>query len=299
MLSRSCGYLRAQCTINGGARVGARSTHWNLEAGLTQNGTAGAVRVRAVERAIGLLFRLAEHRRGVSLQQLAREVGCSKSTVHRLLMTLEGLDVVERDSAPGHYRLGRRARELAPSGWERADLRHLALPYMQRLRDESEETVTLHELDGYDHVVVEECESQQEIRRTLPLGQRAPLLRGATAKAILAFLPEAEVARILAAAATPDEAGPSAQELHDIRSLGYAFSISERVPGGSAISVPIHDDSGRVCAALSISGPSFRFTPARAIRCAPALIRAADEIAAALGYAPRVKGDEVHGHHRA
>jgi DNA-binding IclR family transcriptional regulator len=255
--------------------------------------------VRAVERAISLLFRLAEHRRGVSLQQLAREVGCSKSTVHRLLATLEGMAVVERDARLGHYRLGRRARQLAPNGWSRTDLRHLALPYMQALRDDSGETVTLHLLDGYDHVVVEECESQQEIRRTLPLGQRAPLLRGATAKAILAFLPEAEVARILAATASPDDAGPGAQELHDIRSLGYAFSISERVPGGSAISVPIRDGDERVCAALSISGPSFRFTPARAIRSAPALIRAADEIAAALGYAPRAKGDDDHGNHRA
>jgi IclR family transcriptional regulator, KDG regulon repressor len=273
------------------------SEHGDAE--LAQNGTAGATHVRAVERAISLLFRLAEHRRGVSLQQLAREVGCSKSTVHRLLATLEGMDVVERDTPLGHYRLGRRARELAPSGWARTDLRHVALPYMQDLRDESEETVTLHLLDGYDHVVAEECESHQEIRRTLPLGQRAPLLRGATAKALLAFLPEAEAARILAATRTADDDGPRAQELHDIRSLGYAFSISERVPGGSAISVPIRDQSERVCAALSISGPSFRFTPARAIRCAPALMRAADEIATALGYPARPKGDTAHGDDRA
>jgi IclR family transcriptional regulator, KDG regulon repressor len=248
-----------------------------------------------VERAISLLFRLAEHRRGVSLQQLALDVGCSKSTVHRLLATLEGLGVVEWDALAGHYRLGRRARELAPTGWGRGDLRHLALPYMQELRDESDETVTLHLLDGDEHLVVEECESKQEIRRTLPLGQRAPLLRGATAKAILAFLSAAEVARILAATSTPDDPGPTAQELHDIRSLGYAFSISERVPGGSAISVPIRDQDARVCAALSISGPSFRFTPARAIRSAPVLVRAADQIAAALGYTPRTKGDYDDG----
>jgi len=265
---------------------------------LAQNGTSGSTRVRAVERAIGLLLRLAEHRRGASLQQLAREVGCSKSTVHRLLATLEGMEMVERDGMLGWYRLGRRARELGTNGWTRTDLRHLALPHMQALRDESEETVTLHLVDGDDHVVAEECESNQEIRRTLPLGQRAPLLRGATAKAILAFLPEAEAARILAATCTPDDDGPGPQELRDIRSLGYAFSISERVPGGSAISVPIRDRGERVCAALSISGPSFRFTPARAIRCAPALMRAADEIAAALGYPGRAKGDDDHGDDR-
>jgi DNA-binding IclR family transcriptional regulator len=264
---------------------------------LAQVATAGATSVRAVERAMALLFRLAEHRRGVSLQQLAGEVGCSKSTVHRLLATLERLGAVERDARPGYYRLGPRARELGQNGWARTDLRQVALPYMQALRDESEETVTLHLMDGYEHVVVEECESAQEIRRTLPLGQRAPLLRGATAKAILAFLPDAEAVHVLGAVRTADDDGPSAQELHDIRSLGYAFSMSERVPGGAAISVPIRDRTEQVCAALSISGPSFRFTPARAIRCAPALLRAADDIAAALGYPGAARGDD-HGDRR-
>ncbi len=265
---------------------------------MIQTENRGATHVRAVERAIALLFRLAEHRRGASLQQLAQEVGCSKSTVHRLLATLEGLQLVERDAELGRYRLGRRARELSQDGWAQSDVRQVARPYMEELRDESQETVTLHLLDGYDHVVVEESECPQEIRRTLPLGQRTPLLRGATAKAILAFLPEAEVARILAAVRTVDDDGPTDQELQDIRSLGYAFSISERVPGGSAISVPVRDRSERPCAALSISGPSFRFTPARAIRHAPALVQAADQISAALGYPRRSKGDDPHGDHR-
>jgi IclR family KDG regulon transcriptional repressor len=242
--------------------------------------------VRAVERAIGLLLRLAEHRRGVSLQQLAREVECSKSTVHRLLATLERLEMVERDARPGHYRLGRRAREMAPGGWGQTDLRQVALSHMLRLRDESEETVTLHVVDHTEHVVIEQCESEQEIRRTLQLGQRTPLLRGATAKAILAALPPPEAARVLAEVGTATAAGPSERELQDIRSLGYAFSISERIPGGSSISVPVHDRTGRVCAALSISGPSFRFTPARAIRCAPALIGAAEAVSSTLGYLP-------------
>jgi IclR family transcriptional regulator, KDG regulon repressor len=244
----------------------------------------GATHVRAVERGVELLFRLADHRDGASLQQLAAEIGCSKSTVHRLLATLEGLGVAERDARPGFYRLGRRARDLARGGWGDRDLRRIALPYMEALRDESEETVTLHLVDGADHVVIEQCESPQEIRRSLQLGQRTPLLRGATAKAILAFLPPADAARIVSEVRGSEDSGPSQAELHDIRSLGYAFSISERLAGGSSISVPIHDRAGRVCAALSISGPSFRFTTARAIRCAPALVRAAAEVSAALGY---------------
>jgi IclR family KDG regulon transcriptional repressor len=261
--------------------------------------THPATSVRAVERALTLLFRLGAHPESASLQQLAQEVGCSKSTVHRLLATLEGVGAVERDRASRRYRLGPRVRELARESWAQVDLRQVALPYMQELRDRSEETVTLHLVDGTDHVVIEQCESPQEIRRTLPLGQRTPLLRGATAKAILAFMPPEQARQVLARTRTPDDEGPSAEELADIRSLGYAFSLAERVPGGSAISVPIRDRTGQVCAALSISGPSFRFTHARAMRCVPALLLAAQRIAAALGYSPRAQGATAHGEHRA
>jgi IclR family KDG regulon transcriptional repressor len=217
--------------------------------------------------------------------------------VHRLLATLERLEVVEveRDRHFRHYRLGRRVRELSRDSWAQVDLRQLALPYMLELRDHSEETVTLHLLEGSEHVVVEQCESPQEIRRILPLGQRTPLLRGATAKAILAFLPPEQVRAILAAVRTAEHEGPSAEELQDIRSLGYSFSLAERVPGGSAISAPVLDRTGRVCAALSISGPSFRFTPARATRCAPALRQAAERISAALGYPGQSQGSNGLG----
>ena len=260
------------------------------------SGTATASNVRAVERALELLFRLGAYRQSVSLQQLAQEVGCSKSTVHRLLGTLERLEAVERDRDSRHYRLGRRMRELSRDSWPQTDLRQVALPYMRELRDRFEETVTLHLVEGVEHVVVEQCESRQEIRRTLPLGQHTPLLRGATAKAILAFLPPEQVKWMLARTRTAEDAGPSEQELEDIRSLGYAFSVSERVPGGSAISAPVLDRTERVCAALSISGPSFRFTPARATRCAPALMLAAQRISAALGYPHYSAGSNGHSH---
>ena len=262
---------------------------------MSASGTIEASGIRAVERAFDLLFRLAEGEPGVSLQQLAREVRCSKSTVHRLLTTLERIGVVERDTRSRQYRLGQRVHALAREAWPQLDLRQLALPHMRRLRDESDETVTLHLIDGPAHVVVEQCESPQEVRRVHPLGQRIPLLAGATAKAILAFLPTDEAARIIAANQAAGQSGPSQEELQDIRSLGYAFSLAERVPGSSAISAPIMDRTGRVCAALSISGPLFRFTLARATRCAPALLQAAASISAALGYTRSLQGGNDHG----
>src|SRR4051794_30220556 len=177
--------------------------------------------IRSVERAVALLFCLAGRDGSRSLEHLAREIGCSKSTVHRLLGTLEGLGgvAVERDGHYRRYRLGPRIRELGREGWGQIDLRQIARPHLSTLRDESEETVTLHLVEGDAHVVVEQVESPQEIRRILPMGQRTPLLRGATAKAILAFMPGEQARTILAATRVDDYEEPSDRELADIRGL--------------------------------------------------------------------------------
>src|SRR5579883_342662 len=246
--------------------------------------------VRSVERAFELAFDLAAHPEGAGLQQLARETGCSKSTVHRLLATLQALGVAEQDAASKLYRPGPRLAELAPIAGE-PDLRRLALPIMRQLREDTEETVTLHLVEGDSHVVVEQVESEHEIRRINPIGQPVPLAAGATARAILAFLSPEQAAASLAR--TGHGGGPSERELADIRERGYSLSPGERLAGGTAMSAPVFDRSGRLCAALSVSGPRFRFTTARATRCAPLLTGAARRLSMALGY--RASSQSTHG----
>ena len=236
--------------------------------------------VRAVERAVELLFRLAAYPDGVGLQQLARDVGCSKSTVHRLLATLQGLGVADQDAASRLYRPGGRLAELTPVSSEVA-LRRMALPIMRQLRDDTEETVTLHLVEGGSHVVVEQIESEHEIRRINPIGQPVPLLTGATARAILAFMPPQQRSIALSGVAVNER--PPADELDSIRRRGYSLSAGERLSGGTAMSAPIIGASGHVCAALSVSGPRFRFSLTRAARFGPALVAAAQRLSAALG----------------
>lgn len=244
---------------------------------------AGSGSVRSVERAINLLFSLAEHPDGASLNQLARDIQCSKSTVHRLLATLEGLDVAEQDARSREYRLAPRVRRLGRDGWTRVDLREIAASYMRELRDLSGETVTLHAMEGTSYVVIDQCESQQAVRRVWDIGQRLPLLGGATTRAILSVLGLEEAERILAQTRTAERGGPARQELETARRQGYAFAYSERVPGGSSISAPLFGASGRVVGAISVSGPDYRFTEERAVVCAPSLIQAATRISSAMG----------------
>jgi DNA-binding IclR family transcriptional regulator len=241
--------------------------------------------VRAVKRAIELLLCFSDPRRVYSLPELTQRVGYSKSTVFRLLATLETLDIVEREAQGRGYRLGPRLQQFGREAWAGdADPRQVAGPLMLALRDECGETVTLHLVNGLAHVVVEQCESPHEVRRIMPIGRPIPLIVGATAKVILAFLPPEEAARMVAAHSTPELKGPSTEELSDIRSLGYTLSISERVPDACAISAPILQRPGSVWGALSVSGPSSRFTVARATRTAQLLTRAAGRISLALGY---------------
>lgn len=239
--------------------------------------------VRSVERALELLFRLAAHGDGAGLQQLASEVGCSKSTVHRLLATLQRVEVVEREPVSRRYRLGRRVEELAPASSGQAALRRAALPAMAQLRDEIGETVTLHLALSDSHVVVEQCESRHEIRRILPIGQAVPLLSGATAKAMLAAIPPRRAEEMLSHASGAEPI-PSLDELASIRSQGFSLSPGERISGGTAVSAPILGPDGSLLAALSVSGPTFRFTLSRARAAGPALAAAAARISATLGY---------------
>jgi DNA-binding IclR family transcriptional regulator len=238
--------------------------------------------VRAVQRALDLLFRLAEHPDGVSLQRLAAEVGFSKSTTHRLLATLERAGAAEQDLASRAYRLGPRLRRLAHGGGLLTDLRRIALPYMVELRDLCGESIALQILDDCWTVVLEQCESPHEVRRVLSVGQRLPVLTGATSTAILSRLPTEEVERILARTRRPDESGPDAARLEAVRRAGWAFAFSRRVPGGSAIAAPLLGPGGRVLGAISAQGPSFRFSQEVATGYGPRLAEIADRVSERL-----------------
>jgi IclR family transcriptional regulator, acetate operon repressor len=160
-------------------------------------------------------------------------------------------------------------------------------------------------VQGDSHVVVEQVESRHEIRRILPLGQPVPLLTGATARAMLASLPEDQVADVLArtraaaisarlseardpgdgaASTAARDLGPTAADLAAIQRRGYSLSAGERLQGGTAISAPVFDREGQLVAALSVSGPRFRFTLARANRCGLPLKAAAADLSHALGH---------------
>ncbi len=217
--------------------------------------------VRAVERALDIVLCFSEGGT-LSLTEIAAKSGLHKSTVLRLLATLEGKGFVRKDAATEKYRLGFRIWELAASLSGDDEPAVLLLPELERLRDELEETVSLYIRDGLERVRVQAVQSNQAIRRVAPLGARMPLYVGASSKVLLAFEEDAGRAELFARLDWPPQFDRRALErqLADIRKLGYATSIEEREPGAAAVAAPIFNRAGKLVAALALSGPSNRLT---------------------------------------
>ncbi len=126
------------------------------------------------------------------MTQIAEQVGIHKSTVHRLLATLESKRFIQRDPETGIYRLGVRLLQMAYLTLEQNDLRRIATPFLRGLRDQFQETIHLAVLDDTDVVFVNIIESSQRVKLAASLGQRLPAFATASGKAMFAFMNSAE-----------------------------------------------------------------------------------------------------------
>lgn len=216
--------------------------------------------VRAAERALDILLCFAKEAE-LGLTEIATQTGLNKSTVFRLLATLEGKGFVKRDLRSDKYQLGIRIWELAGQIYQSSDPAMLFLPAMEQLRDIVDETVSLYIRDGSERIRVQAVESNQAIRRVAPIGVRMPILVGASGKVFMAFTQDSDRKRLLKESGmTSSEQDQYLSQLQDIKQLGYALSVEEREAGTAAISVPIFHRDGHLLAALAISGPVSRMS---------------------------------------
>jgi DNA-binding IclR family transcriptional regulator len=243
----------------------------------------------AVERAAEIMFLLAEWGDG-SVSELAEATGSTGSAVHRILTALRRKDLVDQDADSQRYALSWAVLSLARSLSARADVRTLAYPHMVRLRDATEETITLNVRSGYERVCIEQLESRHEVRWVAEIGRILPLHSGVTGKVLLAFATPKEISSYLRSLDGGSRSGPDApdsaslaSDLEQIRQRGYALALRDRVRGISAISAPIREPGGIVTAALTIAGPRERLSMEKLRSWVPDLTRATLEISELLG----------------
>jgi IclR family transcriptional regulator, KDG regulon repressor len=248
-------------------------------------------KVQVLDRALAALSILANRSSESSLVELCTELRLHKSTVHRLMMVLERHRLVVKNPETGRYRLGLKLFELGSKALDGIDLRGRARPYLDRLQQQFGETVFFCILDDGQVFYVEKVESQQSVRTACTVGSRAPAYCTAVGKAMLAELSDAEVSAIARRwglkPITQNTITTAAQlkaELRTVRSRGYAIDDEEKEEGLRCVSAAVRGHSGKLFAAMSISGPAFRMTKERIPEIGQAVMQAANELSAELGY---------------
>jgi IclR family acetate operon transcriptional repressor len=252
---------------------------------------------QAVDRAARLLTEVVHSPGSVTFTELAATTGLAKSTTSRLLLALERNGLVQRDDH-GRFRPGEVFVRFAWRGGAEAGLTELAQPFLERLGEQTGETINLGvERDGVIEQIAQ-VDSVYVIGVGNWLGRPAPLHCTALGKVLLAYgtapLPAGRLERRTAQTITSRSALQA--ELATVCELGYAVTDSDLEPGLVAAAAPVRRDGGAVVAALSVSGPATRLTPALLPGVAAACMAQADALSAVLGHRPQ-EAPQAGGEH--
>lgn len=209
-----------------------------------------------------------------SLAQLTAATGLARPTVHRIAVALERHRLLSRDTQ-GRFVLGPRITELATAAGEDR-LLAIAQPVLIQLRDQTGESAQLYRRQGDSRICVAAAERATGLRDTVPVGSALPMSAGSAAQVLLAWEEPERMHRGLRGARF------SASTLAQVRRRGWAASVAEREAGVASVSSPVRDRTGKIVAAVSVSGPIERLTRSPGRLHAPAVVAAGEKITAAL-----------------
>ncbi|CAN5607727.1 IclR family transcriptional regulator [soil metagenome] len=247
--------------------------------------------VQSVDRALNVLAILG--RSGdCGVSEIARELGVHKSTVFRLVATLEAHDMVEQHTERGKYRLGVGVLRLAGSTTARLDVVQETRPIARGLAASTGETVNLAILSDHSALYIDQVAGPSALQPHNWVGQRIPLHATSNGKVLLSGLDEAELSRVLGTltrytSSTITTLPRLRRELDVVAKQGFAVAIDEMEVGLSAVAAPVRDAHGDIVASLSVSGPTFRIPAERVPSILPLLRDAAGAVSARLGAALR------------
>ncbi|MEU9174839.1 IclR family transcriptional regulator [Streptomyces sp. NPDC048420] len=246
--------------------------------------------VQSVDRAVSVLEILAQ-RGEAGVSEVAAEIDVHKSTAFRLLGALEARGLVEQTAERGKYRLGFGIVRLAGAVTGRLDITQQGRQVCERLSEEIGETVNIAVLQEHFAVNLYQVRGPGAVGTHNWVGQLTPVYATSSGKILLAHLSAKERDAVLAATTvrkhTPHTLTARTKlekNLAEARERGYAVTLEELEIGLQALAAPIRSRDGDVVAALSASGPAYRFTEERIHEIAPVLISGADEISHRMGY---------------
>lgn len=223
--------------------------------------------IQSAAKIFAILETMAQHEAKMKLSALSETLNLPTSTVYRILNTLLQLGYVQQDPATGEYGLGVKILTLAGAVLTQLDVRSIARPVLEKVRDETGETANLVVLDSDEVLYVEKAEGRASVRAFSLIGKRAPLHATGVGKIFLADMSWPDVLEILSSKGMPKltpntitDLNRLVVELNQIRVQGFALDREECEVGVMCVATPIRDHTGRVVACLSISGPKGRLT---------------------------------------
>lgn len=257
--------------------------------------------IQVLQRSMKVLDALLDARAPLSLEQICAYTELPKSTAFRIIVNLlQGQYLVETEKG---YWLGLKMLRFGALVEEKLDLMQQARPFLMQLRDQVNETVHLAVLDDDLRVVyVEKLSTQHAVGLMMSrIGITAPMHGTALGKAMAAFRPDTDIHRWVRThglksftKATIIEEDAFLQELREIRSRGYAVDNGEFEASVRCVAAPIRDRTGKVIAAISISGPDSRIPlPLIGSSMAMQVVKTAQFISQALGYSSGIGDDSL------
>ncbi|MEW5978457.1 MAG: IclR family transcriptional regulator [Acidobacteriota bacterium] len=256
--------------------------------------------VAVTEKVFNVLEAFSQHpNSAITLEQVTQVAKLAKTTVHRLLYSMQKIGYVEKLEDSGKYLLSQRFFELGRDALPYQRLTSLARPFMNSLMQQFGESLHLGVLEDGMVVIITVCESQNAYRMAGVVGEVNYPHSTAMGKCLLAHLPEQELDKIVRVHGLPKKTAVTItnravlnDELEKVRREGVATNLGENIEGVTCVSSPIFNHQEKAIAALSISGPSIRMeqgleTIKKEIK------RVALRLSGLLGYSPERPVNEV------
>ena len=247
--------------------------------------------VKSIKKALTILNSFTYNKYEMSLDELSAVTNFPRSSVRRILITLEDENVVKKVNKNGKYQLGIKLLQLGQIVKSKIEIRFIALPIMEELSKKTGENIELFFHLDNKRISLEKIESPYDLREKVDLKQVLPLYAGAPGKAILAFLTKERIDKIIAeekliplGPKTITNVERLKNNLIEIQRKGYSISFEELVPGWFSIAAPIFNEKKEVVASIGVSGASIRFSKSKRINIISLVKEAANKISISIGF---------------
>ncbi|MEO0860406.1 MAG: IclR family transcriptional regulator [Pseudomonadota bacterium] len=218
-----------------------------------------------VGKALEVLDRVAAYGRPVRFSELLATSPFPKATLYRLLQTLTSQAMLSHDPDRGTYAPGMRLVRMAHAAWAQSSLAPIARTHLDWLSRHVGETVHLAQLDGGQVLYVDKRNAERPVQMYSEAGKVGPAFCTGVGKAMMAWLPEAELTAVLNhqswhpfTPSTITSAAEMRSELQAIRAVGHAFDREEHEPGIHCIAMPVLSATGRIQGAVSVTSQTLR-----------------------------------------